>query len=75
MASLSWDQVNTWRLSQHYLLERAERRELLEVVTGIGGVHAQLMSASELSLGSRGDLLYWAATTRAKGRHGAGGQR
>lgn len=57
MISLSWNQVNTWRLAQHYLLERAERRNLLEVVTGIGGVHAQLMSAAELALWARVDGL------------------
>ena len=53
MVSLSWSQVNTWRLSEHYLLKRADRRNLLEVVTGIGGVHAQLMSAAGLALWAR----------------------
>lgn len=53
MISLSWRQVNAWRLSQHYLLQRADRKQLLEVVTRIGGVQAQLMSAAEWSLGAR----------------------
>lgn len=57
MISLNWPQVNTWRLSQHHLLERAERRQMLQVVTDICGLHAQLMSAAELSVWARGDGL------------------
>ena len=53
MVTLSWSRVNAWRLSQHYLLPRADRQALLEVVTRIGGVHAQLMSAAELALWAR----------------------
>jgi uncharacterized protein YcaQ len=53
MVALSWSQVSAWRLSQHQLLERADRRELLEVVTRIGGVQAQLMPAAELALCAR----------------------
>jgi hypothetical protein len=40
--------VTAWRLSKHHLLERAERQELLEVATRLGGLHAQMMSAAEL---------------------------
>src|SRR3990172_8621004 len=57
MAALSWRQVNAWRLSQHSLLQRAEHRQLLEVVTRLGGVQAQLMSAAELALWARVDGL------------------
>jgi hypothetical protein len=55
MLSLSWSKVNAWRLSQHSLLQRAERQQqqLLDVVTRIGGVHAQLMSSAELALWAR----------------------
>ena len=53
MISLSWKQVNAWRLSQHYLLERADRRQWLAVATQICGLHAQLMSAAELALWAR----------------------
>ena len=53
MLSLSWRQVNAWRLSQHHLLHRADRFKLLDVVTRIGGVQAQLMSAAELALWAR----------------------
>lgn len=55
--TLAWEQVNAWRLAQHHLLERAERRQLLDVVTRIGGVQAQVMSAAELALGARVDGL------------------
>jgi hypothetical protein len=53
MVSLSWSQVNAWRLSQHHLVERADRSQWLDVVRKIGGLHAQLMSAAELSLWAR----------------------
>ncbi len=46
MPSLTWEQVHTWRLTQHFLLERADRQHMLDVVTRIGGLHAQLMSAA-----------------------------
>jgi hypothetical protein len=53
MLSLKWSQVTAWRLSQHHLLQRAKRHELLDVVTRTGGVQAQLMSAAELALWAR----------------------
>jgi hypothetical protein len=53
MVSLSWRQVNAWRLSQHSLLQRADRKQLLQIVKRIGGVHAQLMSAAKLTLWAR----------------------
>lgn len=57
MASLTWDQVQAWRLTQHYLLDRAEPQALIEVVRRIGGVQAQLMTAAEWSLGVRIETL------------------
>jgi uncharacterized protein YcaQ len=57
MISLSWEQVNTWRLARHFLLRRAERDQMLEVVSRIGAVHAQVMSAAELQLWARVDGL------------------
>jgi hypothetical protein len=53
MISLNWKQVSAWRLARHHLLERAERGRLLDVVTQIGGLHAQVMSAAELALWAR----------------------
>ena len=57
MLALKWVQVNAWRLSQHHLIQRAGRRQLLDVLTHIGGAQAQLMSAAELTLGTRIDGL------------------
>jgi hypothetical protein len=57
MISVSWEQVNAWRLSQHYLLKRASRAHLLDVVSRLGGVHAQMMSAAELQLWARTENL------------------
>lgn len=39
MASLNWNQVIRWRLAQHYLINRAERGQMLDVVSKLGGVH------------------------------------
>ena len=57
MISLKWHQVHAWRLAQHRLQQRAESQQLLDVVTHIGGVQAQLMSAPELALWARLDGL------------------
>ncbi len=53
MVTLDWSQINAWRVAQHSLVQRAEDGQLHEVVTRLGGVHAQLMSAAEWSLGVR----------------------
>jgi hypothetical protein len=55
MITLHWPQVTTWRLAQQSLLERANPDALLEVVAGLGGLQAQLMSAAELQLWARMD--------------------
>ncbi len=57
MRLLSWENVHTWRCRQHQLHERAVKEHLLEVVSRIGGVHAQLMSAAEMALAARLDNL------------------
>jgi len=41
------------RLSRHHLLEPARRERVLEVVADVCGIHAQVMSSAELSLGLR----------------------
>jgi hypothetical protein len=51
--SLTWPQVYAWRLAKHNLLERVPRKQLLEVVAQMGGLHAQMMSAAELSAWAR----------------------
>jgi len=53
MTSLSWKQVDAWRLAQHHLIEPAAREDIVKVVSGIFGLHAQLMSAAALALATR----------------------
>ena len=48
--SLKWDQVNAWRLAQHYLSSRLQRPNFVKAVMATGGIQAQLMSAAELAL-------------------------
>lgn len=53
MTELTWDQVRPWRLHRSHLDRRAPRRKLLQVVSDICAVHAQVQSAAELSLWAR----------------------
>jgi len=55
--SLTWDQVNAWRLSQQCLSPRLERQDYITAATRTGGIQAQVMSAAELALGARVDGL------------------
>jgi Winged helix DNA-binding domain len=55
--SLTWNQVNAWRLSQHCLSARLKHRDFVTAVTRTGGIQAQVMSAAELALGARVDGL------------------
>jgi uncharacterized protein YcaQ len=57
MTELTWAQVTAWRLARHSLLDRAHPADWLAVVRNMGGLHAQLMSAAELSLWARVDNL------------------
>ncbi|HEY0607753.1 MAG TPA: winged helix DNA-binding domain-containing protein [Herpetosiphonaceae bacterium] len=52
-AELTWQQVMAWRLQRHRLDKRASQQELIKVVSGICGLHAQLMSSAELALWAR----------------------
>jgi hypothetical protein len=54
MKSLTWDQVNAWRMAQHGL---APRVGFMEAVQRMIGVQAQVMSAAELALWARVDGL------------------
>jgi hypothetical protein len=54
---LSWKQALTWRMARHHLVDRASPPDLVRVVRGICGLHAQLMSSAELSLWARIDGL------------------
>ncbi len=53
MTELSWEQVRAWRLERHHLRERAPRGAMLDVVSRLCGVHAQLMGSAELTLWAR----------------------
>jgi hypothetical protein len=53
MTSLTWRQVTAWRLSRQHLLERAPREHLLDVVSDICCLHAQMLSAAELQVWTR----------------------
>ncbi len=57
MKSLTWNQVNAWRLAQHGLSPRLECEAFVEVASRLYGIHAQVMSAAELALGVRTDGL------------------
>jgi hypothetical protein len=57
VTSLTWNQVNAWRLSQQCLSPRLERPDYITAVTRIDGIQAQVMSAAELALGARVDGL------------------
>lgn len=55
--SLTWNQVITWRLSQHALDPRLSRHNFVEAVNRTGGIQAQVMSAAEQALWARTDGL------------------
>ncbi|HEX9989011.1 MAG TPA: winged helix DNA-binding domain-containing protein [Chloroflexia bacterium] len=57
MKTLTWPQVNAWRLSQHSLSPRLNLPDFLTAVTRTGGIQAQVMSAAELALWARADEL------------------
>jgi hypothetical protein len=50
---LTWEQVTAWRLAQHSLTERRPRAEMLNVVSRVGALQAQVISAAELQLWAR----------------------
>ncbi len=53
MITLEPQQVFRWRAHRHHLMERAPREAMLDVVTRVGGLQAQVMSAAELQLWAR----------------------
>ncbi len=54
---VTWAQALGWRMRRQRLVERAGPRQLLRVVSELGGLHAQLMSSAELTLWARVDGL------------------
>lgn len=53
MTNATWESVWARRLARHSLDRPAPAGSLVDVVRGVCGVHAQVMSAAELSLGIR----------------------
>ncbi|MCB9454069.1 MAG: winged helix DNA-binding domain-containing protein, partial [Anaerolineaceae bacterium] len=51
MKSLTWNQVNAWRLAQHGLASKVKREDFIKMTSRLFGIHAQVMSAAELGLG------------------------
>jgi hypothetical protein len=52
---LSWDNLLAWRVQRQHLQRRSPRAGALDVATGLGGLHAQLLSSAELTLWARVD--------------------
>lgn len=52
---LTWPQVHAFRLQRHHLHRRAPKKDLAAVVSDIGGMQAQVMSAAELQIAVRVD--------------------
>jgi hypothetical protein len=53
MRSRTWQEVWGRRLARHALLAPAPQGRLVEVVRAVCGIHAQMLSAAELSVGTR----------------------
>lgn len=53
MAGLDWDAVRGWRVARSHLEKRAPEGSLLEVVSDVCGLHAQVQSAAELQAWAR----------------------
>jgi Winged helix DNA-binding domain len=53
MRSLTWEEVWRRRLARHALLVPLPREDLIDAVRAVCGIHAQIMSAAELSIGVR----------------------
>jgi uncharacterized protein YcaQ len=54
---VSWKLALAWRMQRHHLTTRRKPTDLLRVVSGLCGLHAQLTSSAELSLWARIDGL------------------
>ena len=53
LPSATWKQAAAFRLSRHHLTKRALKKNLSSVAGDVAGVHAQLVSAAQISLWSR----------------------
>ncbi len=57
MVSLTWGQVNAWRLSQQGLSHRWMAADIQQAVRQTMGIHAQVMSAAEMAISARVDAI------------------
>jgi hypothetical protein len=57
VSDLTWDQALAWKLQRQHLTERVPRARMLDVVSDLCGVQAQVMSSAELALWARVDGL------------------
>jgi hypothetical protein len=57
MRTLTWNQVEAWRLAQHGLAPRLKHGAFIEVAARLFGIHAQVMSAAGFGLAARMDGL------------------
>jgi hypothetical protein len=53
MISVTWSRISARRLARSYLTEPATNAEPADIATALVGVHAQVLSAAELSIGRR----------------------
>jgi DNA glycosylase AlkZ-like len=52
---VGWDEVRARRVARSFLSKRAGRERLVDVVSAVCGVHAQVQTSAELQLGARVD--------------------
>jgi hypothetical protein len=53
MTRLDWDQVRAWRLARHHLDRRVPKGRVLEAVSDVSGIQAQVQSSAELQVWAR----------------------
>ena len=53
MEFLTWNQVLRHRFARHSLIDPAPATHIVQVVKRVGGIHAQVMGAAELSISAR----------------------
>ena len=57
LASVSWEQVVSYRLHKQHVVERTTPDRLVDVVREMVGIHSQVASSAELQLAARIDGL------------------
>src|SRR5689334_20323928 len=65
MISLTWEQVQAWRLEQQCLAPRLGQPDFIKAAERVLGVQAQVMSAAELAIGAQVDGLTRSDVQRA----------